>query len=52
MTSLQKETLYTKWNSCDRDTRIRLACRYLKLLRVGQEEMSWLYFLEKYLKEV
>jgi hypothetical protein len=52
MTSLQKEALYTKWNSCGRDTRIRLACRYLKLLRAGEEEMSWLCFLEKYLKEV
>ena len=47
MTSLQKEALYTKWISCDRDTRIRLACKYLKLLRIGEENMSWLFFLEK-----
>jgi len=52
MTSLQKEALYTKWNSCDRDTRIRLACKYLKLLRTGEENMSWLCFLEINMDEI
>lgn len=52
MTLLQKEALYTKWNSCDRNTRIRLACEYLKLLRAGEEEMSWLHFLEHNLEDV
>jgi hypothetical protein len=51
MTSLQKEALYTKWNSCDRDTRIRLACEYLKLLQAGEEKMSWLCFLKNNLEE-
>lgn len=51
MTSLQKEALYTKWKSCDRDTRIQLACEYLKLLRLDEEEISWFCFLETNLEE-
>ncbi|MFT5730560.1 MAG: hypothetical protein ACI8PB_004745 [Desulforhopalus sp.] len=51
MTSLQKEALYIKWNSCGRDTRIRLACEYLNLIRLGEEERSWLYFLENNLEK-
>lgn len=51
MTSLQKEVLFTKWNSSDRETRIRLACKYLKLLRAGEEKMSWLIFLENNMDE-
>ena len=51
MTALQKESLYNRWNSCDRDTRIRLACKYLKILRSDEEQMSWLRFLENYMEE-
>lgn len=51
MTAVQKETLYNKWNSCDRDTRIRLACEYLKILRSGEEQISWLLFLENNMEE-
>lgn len=52
MTSLQKEALYIKWNSCDRDTRIRIACEYLNLIRRDEEEISWLCFLNNNLEEV
>lgn len=51
MTALQKEALYHKWNSCDRATRIRLACEYLKLLRAGEAKISWLRFLQSNLEE-
>ena len=52
MTSLQKEALYIKWNSCDRDTRVRIACEYLKLIRLDEEEISWLCFLDNNLGKV
>lgn len=52
MTSLSKEALYTKWNSCDRDTRIRLTCKYLKLFRLNEEEISWLTFLKHNLEKI
>jgi len=51
MTSLQKEALYIKWNLCGRDTRIRLACEYSKLIRLGGKDISWLYFLENNLEK-
>lgn len=51
MTALQKKQLYSKWNSCDRDTRIRIACEYLKILRTRDQEISWLQFLADQLKE-
>lgn len=46
MATIQKEMLYQKWNRCDRTTKIRLACEYLKLLRSAEEKQSWLQFLE------
>ena len=52
MTALQKKALYHKWNSCDRNTRIRLACEYLKLLRAGEEKTSWLVFLANNLEKI
>lgn len=52
MDSLQKQKLYQKWNCCDRATRIRLACEYLKLLRSDGEKVGWLEFLVKNLEEM
>ncbi|WP_169309276.1 hypothetical protein [Desulforhopalus sp. IMCC35007] len=51
MTALQKKQLYSKWNSYDRDTRIRLACEYLKILRTRNQEISWLQFLNSQPKQ-
>lgn len=49
MTTLQKEQLYNKWNSCGRDTRIELTCKYLKILRSGEPQTTWLQFLANHL---
>ncbi|MFT5700754.1 MAG: hypothetical protein ACI8ZB_003639 [Desulforhopalus sp.] len=47
MITIEKEVLYSKWNACDRDTRIRLACEYLKMSRSDEEVTNWLQFLEE-----
>jgi len=51
MTNVEMETLYNKWNACDRNTRIRLAYEYLKILRAGDKQISWLLFLEHHMEE-
>lgn len=51
MTALQKEYLYSKWNSCDKKTKTHLASKYLTILRESDEEISWLQFLQGNLLE-
>ncbi len=51
MTNVEKEMLYNRWIACDPDTRIRLACEFLQILRTGEEQISWLLFLENHMEE-
>lgn len=46
MNETEKEELFDKWGSCDRETRIRLACEYLTIMDPGDGQLGWLRFLQ------
>jgi hypothetical protein len=51
MTENEKEELLSTWNSCDRETRMRLAGEYLAVMNPGDGQLGWLLFLQANLLE-
>lgn len=49
MNETEKEELFDKWGSCDRETRVRLVSEYLAVMDPGDGQLGWLRFLQAHL---
>jgi hypothetical protein len=47
MTEIQKDTIIRRWNKCDKDTKIRIASDFFKIMRNGELQGDWWHFLDK-----
>ena len=47
MTEGQKNTIIRRWNLCDRNTKIRIAAEFFRILRNGEQHGDWWQFLDK-----
>ena len=47
MTERQRDSITDRWNLCDRNTKIRIAAEFFRILRNGELQGDWWHFLDR-----